>query len=375
MEPNGSLNGNANGAGVLNTPTPDPSQDHLLQNVTLTHRNKRQPRTKEATVAGPGELERARFMPVMDIEQALGRRQMIVDATKKLMRPDVDYGKVPGTERETLLQPGADKLCNLFGLVIQYETIKCVEDWTGEDHGGEPFFHYEIKGRAYRGEFLMGEGVGSCNSWESKYRYRNAERICPSCSKPNIRKSRDGGWYCWVKTDGCGAQFPAGAPVIETQVAGKKINPDIPDVVNTVLKIAHKRCKVSTTINATSASEFFTQDVEDLVHEETLPVDPDPHGYTIDTGGRQYGSPEAQAYVRDQKLRAGGVAIPEDLPTKSGDMKAAFQQVRERIGETRFYEELRLAGVNHPAQFRQISVARDCYKRMMRIIQLQERAA
>jgi hypothetical protein len=32
-------------------------------------------------------------------------------------------------------------------------------------------------------------------------------------------------------------------------------------VVNTVLKMAYKRAKVATTINATSASEFFTQDV------------------------------------------------------------------------------------------------------------------
>ena len=51
---------------------------------------------------------------------------------------------------------------------------------------------------------------------------------------------------------------------IESQQAGRKPNPDAADVVNTVLKMAYKRAKVATTINATSASEFFTQDVEDF---------------------------------------------------------------------------------------------------------------
>jgi hypothetical protein len=99
----------------------------------------------------------------MDIEQALQRRQAIVDVTQKLMRASVDFGKVPGTDRDVLLQPGADKLCNVFGLVIQYEVAKSEEDWTGDRHGGTPFFFYEVRGRAYRGNFLMGEGVGSCS--------------------------------------------------------------------------------------------------------------------------------------------------------------------------------------------------------------------
>ena len=218
------------------------------------------PAITELTELAP---EISRFMPVMDIGQALQRRQAIVDATQKLMRPGVDFGRVAGTDRDVLLQPGADKLCNLFGLVIHYEVTKSEEDWTGEKHGGTPFFFYEVRGRAYRGDFLMGEGIGSCSSWESKYRWRKAERICPNCGKANIRKSnREEGWYCWTKTEGCGAKFPIGDPAIESQETGRKANPDMADVVNTILKMAYKRSKVSTTINATSASEFFTQDVE-----------------------------------------------------------------------------------------------------------------
>src|ERR1035441_10752538 len=107
------------------------------------------------------DMERAGFMPIMDIQQAVIRREMIVDATQKLMKQGVDYGGIPGTERDVLLQPGADKLCNLFGLVVEYETDESIEDWRGAEHGGEPFFYYKIRGRAYRGDFLMGEGVGA----------------------------------------------------------------------------------------------------------------------------------------------------------------------------------------------------------------------
>ena len=213
-------------------------------------------------------VEQRRFMPVMALSTAVARRQTIVDATTALMKEGVDYGKIPGVNRDCLLQPGADKLCNLFGLVIQYEILEQVQDWTGEGYGGEPFFYYFVKGRAFRGNDCMGEGVGSCSSWEAKYRWRKAERKCPSCGLENIRKSKEGGWYCWKKTQGCGAEFPDGDKRIESQEVGRKPNTDVHDLVNTVQKMAFKRCKVSTTINATSASEFFTQDVEDNPPQE-----------------------------------------------------------------------------------------------------------
>ncbi len=211
-------------------------------------------------------VEQRRFMPVMALSTAVARRQTIVDATTALMKEGVDYGKIPGANRDCLLQPGADKLCNLFGLVIKYEILEQVQDWTGVDHGGEPFFYMFVKGRAYRGEECMGEGIGSCSSWESKYRYRNSERQCPSCGKAAIIKGKEeygGGYVCFAKKGGCGAKYKDGDPAIESQSVGRKVNPDIYDILNTVQKIAFKRCKVSTTINATSASEFFTQDVED----------------------------------------------------------------------------------------------------------------
>lgn len=312
-------------------------------------------------VAPPASEDISRFMPVMAIEQAIARREAIVDATAKLMRDGVDFGKIPGAgDRPALLQPGADKLCNLFGLVIQYEVVKSEEDWTGEKHGGTPFFFYEIKGRAYRGEFLMGEGVGSCSSWESKYRWRKMERTCPSCGKANIRKSREEGWYCWKKTDGCGATFAANDPAIVNQETGRKPNPDMADVVNTVLKMAYKRCKVSTTINATSASEFFTQDVEE---QGAPPADTDPRGYSVETYGAPHGTREAQEAVAARKLSEIREQARKKWTTR-GEMKRMFETLRERLGETVYLTELSRFNVRRAEDFRNEDAAWACYNRL-----------
>ena len=210
------------------------------------------------------EAERARFLPVMSMPMALERRNTVLTAIQKLMREGEDYGAIPGAgQKKCLLQPGAQKLDNIFGLVPTYQVVDKDLDWTGERHGGEAFFHYEVRCVLMRGDFQMGEGLGQCSSWESKYRWRKSERMCPKCQQENIRKSKDGGWYCWQKTGGCGATFKAGDATIEGQQTGRKPNPDIHDQVNTILKMAEKRAHLLATINATSASEFLTQDVVD----------------------------------------------------------------------------------------------------------------
>ena len=301
---------------------PDNTQEHSKAVVLM-----------RAAAAVAGEV--ARFMPVMDMEQAVARREVLVRAVKELMVEGVDYGRITGkdgksvSEKPTLLKPGANKLCNLFGLVIRYEFLERVEDWTGAQHGGEPFFRYLIKGVAYRGDFVMGEGVGECNSRESKYRWRQQERVCPQCGKANIRRSRNGGWYCWLKTDGCGASFEEGDERIEGQPVGRIPNPDIADQVNTIIKIAEKRSGNDTTINATSAAEFFTQDVEDF----TPPAD------DIDTGGYPLGSSQAAAYVAKQKI-ARQDAFSQPAWKTMAEMAKAFEAIRELVGETEYYAEL-----------------------------------
>ncbi len=235
----------------------------------------------------PHQDESARFLPVMSISVAVQRRDTIVQAVQKLMKEGQDFGAIPGTTKPTLLQPGADKLNNLFGLVPRFILLEKLEDWLGAMHNDEPFFGYTVTCQLYRGDYLMGEGIGSCNSWESKYRFRKSERVCPSCGKDSIIKGKaeyGGGWLCFAKKGGCGAKFKAGDAAIEAQIVGKVTNPEIFDQVNTILKMANKRAKIAATLNATSAHEFFTQDMEDIGQQgepEQGPPPPPPPPPTV----------------------------------------------------------------------------------------------
>ena len=282
-----------------------------------------------------GEL--ARWMPIMDIEQAIQRRDVIVQAMQRLMKEGVDYGTVGDGKKPGLFQPGADKLCSLFGLTLKYKFLEKEEDWSGEQHGGEPFFYYQVGVDVFRAEFHIGEGVGSCSSRESKYRWRKRERLCPACQKPSVRKSKDdgGGYYCWSRIGGCGAKFQDGDQSIEGQQLGRVPNGDIEDQVNTILKMAYKRAKVSGTINATSASEFFTQDVEDFTPPQEEP---------IDIGGRQPNSRAAQQFVAEQKIATGNLNPAGLIKWTGAQMAEAFQAMRKELGETAYLGELERYG-------------------------------
>ena len=115
--------------------------------------------------------ERA-FLPAMSMEVALARRAAIVEFTRKIMVRDQDFGEISGTGKPTLLKPGAEKLCNFFGLEPEFTPVVDEIDWTGAQHGGETFCYVRYRCRLLRQGRIPGVGEGSCNSWESRYRYR-----------------------------------------------------------------------------------------------------------------------------------------------------------------------------------------------------------
>jgi len=130
------------------------------------------------------------------------------------------YGVIPGTKgKPSLLQPGAEKICLMFKLVPRYRVEKTAL----------PGGHREVEVTCtlyQRGsDVVEGEGLGSCSTMESKYRYRNK----------------------WVNGN-----------------KQREENPDIADTYNTVLKMAKKRALVDAVKSTTAASDIFTQDVEDL---------------------------------------------------------------------------------------------------------------
>lgn len=209
------------------------------------------------------------MQPVITASQAVDAIKQLQGFVKDLLVENQDFGKIPGVSKNTLLKPGAEKLNKVYGFRPSHiEIVQQEENWEAEP----PRFDYTIKTVLVDPDGgIVGIGLGSCNSWESKYKYRNAARVCPECGADALMRSKfpdkntgDKGWYCFAKKNGCGAQFHSADPQIAGQEVGKTDNPDIADQKNTVLKVAKKRSLIDATINATMSSDLFTQDVEDF---------------------------------------------------------------------------------------------------------------
>lgn len=195
--------------------------------------------------------------PRVTAEQLARRLAVIEEAMRTTMKEGVDYGRVPGTDKPALFKPGAEKLSVLFQLDVQPRNELV---WGPAEHltviSRATVYHAPTGTR-------LGYGEGICTSREKKYANRQTKLLCPACGQANIRKSKtDGeGYYCWRKTDGCGATFPEGDPQITSQTAGEIENPELPDTWNTVNKMAKKRAYVDAVLSVTSASAIFTQDI------------------------------------------------------------------------------------------------------------------
>ena len=184
-----------------------------------------------------------------------------------------DYGVIPGAgSKKVLLKSGADKLCEVYGLYDEY-------DVQAEENFESNLFYYKVKCilKSRRDDSTVGTGLGSCSTFESKYRWRDSQRKCPKCEQATIIKGREeygGGWLCFAKKGGCGQKFKDDDKSIIGQTIGRMENPDILDTVNTVLKMAKKRAKIDAVIGVTRSSGIFTQDLEDIV-AEAKPVVPE----------------------------------------------------------------------------------------------------
>jgi len=173
---------------------------------------------------------------------AINKFQQVVHAC---MIKDSDYGVIPGTTKPTLLKPGAEKIAKLLGLADTYEILDKAEEWK------MPFFRYLIKCKLVHVGMnaVISEGMGECNSMESKYRWRwVSERDLPEgADKSNLvtqerKSSKTGGHWTVYRLD----------------------NDDIYSQVNTILKMAKKRALVDAALSAGRLSDVFTQDIEDI---------------------------------------------------------------------------------------------------------------
>jgi predicted RNA-binding Zn-ribbon protein involved in translation (DUF1610 family) len=198
---------------------------------------------------------------ISDVKATKLRLQELKLFIAEIMEDGLDYGKVPGIPRPFLWLPGAEKLLEVYGYAPVTTCTRMVEDWE------KGFFFYEFRCDAVskRTGKVVANAHGCCSSLESKYRYRDAQRVCPECGEEAIIKSKfeDGGWYCFPKKDGCGAKFQKGDPKIEQQDLGKVLNDDTYSLQNTILKMAEKRAVVGVAKRATRSSGLFQPSEEE----------------------------------------------------------------------------------------------------------------
>lgn len=192
-------------------------------------------------VRSEGALER--------LEELASQLELLGEAYRRVMKEGVDYATIPGTQKPTLLQPGAEKLARIFNL-------SCEEEVISIERNGD-FLSVTVRVKVYRGEELIGSAIGSANTYESRYRYRWADSVGKP-SEEEIAHMLADGTGRWVKRDG------------KWVFQVRRENPDKYDLFNTVIKMAAKRAFVSAIKRYTAASSFFLVDVEDLYESGLL---------------------------------------------------------------------------------------------------------
>ena len=154
------------------------------------------------------------------INEAILMRDTLTQLFERLLVLGVDFDRIQGTDKPTLLKPGAEMLCKVFKMAQgKADVLDKEEDWEKGIFSytiGMPLFHIESGAQ-------VAYGVGASNSQEKKHRYR---------------RDKD---------------------------SNKQIdNPDPADLQNTLIKMANKRAFVDAVLKATGASRMFTQDMEDF---------------------------------------------------------------------------------------------------------------
>lgn len=191
----------------------------------------------------------------MQPTQLRARLARIQEVMRSVMEKDLDYGTIPGTDKDTLYKPGAEKLAVTFHLTSSDPFVEDLSD------GYERRYRVRVPILAPTG-LTLAVGVGECSSAEDKYAWRR-----PAHQKEYDRAPEDRRRIKYARN---GDEWP--------QV---RTNPA--DVANTILKMAHKRAYIHGVIMATGASSIFGQDLEDMDEQtrEAVTGDEQPRKSTV----------------------------------------------------------------------------------------------
>lgn len=181
----------------------------------------------------PGALAASAGSGRMAVADIISHVAMVQEVMKAVMKPDIHYGVIPGTDKPTLYKQGAEVLCMAFRVSDTYS----VEDLSTAD-----MVRYRVTctGRHQMTGTVLGAGMGEASSGEEKYKWRKAWDDEFEATPDNLRRVKMGKY----KT--------------------KQVRTEAADLANTILKMANKRAKIAMTINVTACGDMFGQDLEDM---------------------------------------------------------------------------------------------------------------
>jgi len=209
--------------------------------------------------------------PELSLEQVKQHVNLVQIVMRDVMKEGEHYGRIPGCgTKPCLLKPGAEKLNLTFRLAPSYEVRRT------DLPGGHREYEVICTLTSIATGAVLGQGVGSCSTMESKYRYRVGEIEFVGMPVPSkYWQTRD---KRLLGGDGFVPRKNPETGKWEIAKQGQRVEHDNPaDYYNTVLKMAKKRAHVDAILTVTAASDIFTQDIEELVETvETVEQKPDP---------------------------------------------------------------------------------------------------
>jgi hypothetical protein len=171
---------------------------------------------------------------IVDIAQSSAIIKRLVNG---ILKKDVHYGVIPGTQKPTLFKAGAEKILSTFMISADIETF---------DLSTDDCIRYRVKVTGCTPDgTIVGYGIGECSTDEEKYRWKKP--VCDQewdAADPTMRREK------WFKGT--------------TPYKQKQIRTVPADLGNTILKMAKKRAMIDMTLTATAASDTFDQDLEEL---------------------------------------------------------------------------------------------------------------
>jgi len=153
----------------------------------------------------PNSLAIIDTVEIQQVQATMNKITQFQQVIQKTLHQGHDFGIIPGTDKPTLLKPGAEKILMMMGLRSEFEIVDSTRDFE------KGFFQYQVRCKLLKGDMVITEGLGACNTRERKY---------------------------------------------------LKMDPYTMD--NTVLKMAKKRALVDAALLVASLSDVFTQDIEDM---------------------------------------------------------------------------------------------------------------